>query len=103
MCRIAWVICNRHACARKNTFLAKMRAIVVARKCVDFYTLRDYSFNRGSVLQKQADLACTQRSKLKQRYSGGNRQTLSCAQAWRDRAHKVGVYPGDKRLLFCKL
>ena len=41
--------------------------IVVAGKCVDCYTLRDYekvySVRRGSVLQKQAELACTEYSK----------------------------------------
>ena len=68
----------------KTRALAKTRAIVVAGKCVDFYTLRDnenvYSVRRGSVLQNKAELACTEG------YSGGNGQPLSGAQA-----RRVGV------------
>ena len=73
-------------------FLAKTRVIVVAGKCVDFYTLRDYekvnSMRRGSILKKQAVLACIERSK---QYICGNRQQLSRAQARRDCAQEVQV------------
>ena len=51
----------------KTRVLAKTRAIVLAGKYVDFFTLRDYemvySVNWCSVMQKQAELVCTERSK----------------------------------------
>ena len=45
----------------EHVFLSNTRAIFVAGKCVDFYILRDYekvySVRRGSVMQKQVELA----------------------------------------------
>ena len=58
--------CNGHACELEN-WQRSTREIAVAGQCVDFYTLRDYekvySVRSGLVLQKQAELACTERSK----------------------------------------